>query len=157
LKRAQLATLTGLVAKGGSSHDRALAKWTGAVGRLSAKAAPLAQQAGKDLGALLGDLPDDSLAGDWSYLCREMAKDLQVGAPTALGKLSQIRERLFAKWRARFVEVGSTANQQAIAGDVEALAGLLIDKTAASGSAPVAAPLTARLVERTGAKQVTFV
>jgi Zn-dependent M16 (insulinase) family peptidase len=157
LKRAQLATLTGLLAKGGSSHDRALSKWTGAVGRLSAKAAPLAQQAAKDLGALLGDLPDDSLAGDWSYLCREMAKDLQVGAPAALGKLSKIRERLFEKWRARFVEVGSTANQQAIAGDVEALAGQLPEMTWAMGSEPVTAPLTARLVERTGAKQVTFV
>lgn len=157
LERRQLVELTGLLEKGGSSHDKALAKWTGAVGRLSAKAAPLAKEAGKDLGALLGDLPDDSLAGDWNYLCREMAKDLQLGAPAALGTLNQVRDRLFAKWRARLVEVGSTANQHAIAGDVEALAGSLTDKTSATGAEPVPAPLTARLVERTHAKQVTFV
>jgi Zn-dependent M16 (insulinase) family peptidase len=157
LKRAQLATLAGLLAKGGSSHDRALAKWTGAVGKLSAKAAPLAREAGKDLAALLGDLPDDSLAADWNYLCREMAKDLQVGAPAALAQLSQIRERLFTKWRARMVEVGSTANQQALAGDVENLATTLTDKASAIGSEPVLAPLTARLLERTHAKAATFV
>jgi Zn-dependent M16 (insulinase) family peptidase len=157
LKRAQLVELSGLIAKGGTSHDRALAKWTGAVGRLSAKAAPLAKAAGKDLAVLLSDLPDDSLAGDWTYLCHEMAKDLQVGAPAALATVNQIRDRLFAKWRARFVEVGSTANQHAIADDVAALAGSLSDKTNAVGSEPVPAPLTARLVARTHAKSVSFV
>jgi hypothetical protein len=157
LKRAQLVELAGLLAKGGPSHDRALAKWTGAAGRLSAKAAPLAKAAGKDLSVLLSDLPDDSLAGDWTYLCHEMAKDLQVGAPAALATVNQIRDRLFAKWRARLVEVGSTANQHAIADDVAALAGSLSDKTNAIGSEPVPAPLTERLVARTHAKSVSFV
>jgi Zn-dependent M16 (insulinase) family peptidase len=157
LKRPQLAALAGLLATGGSSHDKALARWTGAVGKLSAKAAPLAREAGKDLAALLGDLPDDSLAADWSYLCREMAKDLQVGAPAALAQLAQLRENLLTKWRARIVEVGSTANQRAIAGDVESLASVLGDKAAATGGEPVAAPLTARVLERTKAKAATFV
>jgi Zn-dependent M16 (insulinase) family peptidase len=155
LKRAQLAALAGVLAKGSGSHDKALATWTGA--RLSAKAAPLAREAGKDLAALLGDLPDDSLAADWSYLCREMAKDLQVGAPAALAQLAQIRERLFTKWRARIVEVGSTANQQAIAGDVASLAGGLSDRTNAVSEAPHPGLLTERLLERTKANAATFV
>jgi len=156
LKRAQLVALSDLLAKGGSSHDKALAKWTGAVGRLSAKAAPLAREAGKDLAAQLGGLPDDSLASDWSYLCREMAKDLEVGAPAALAHLTQLRDRLFAKWRARFVEVGSAANQKAIAGDVDGLVGTLSEHTSATGTEPLASLLSTRVAERTG-KAPTFV
>jgi hypothetical protein len=86
-----------------------------------------------------------------------MAKDLQVGAPAALAQLSQLRDRLFTKWRARIVEVGSKANQQAIAGDVESLAGAMTDKTMAVSEIPESGPLTARLLERTKAKAATFV
>ncbi len=156
LKRAQLVQLAGLLEKGGSSHDKALATWTGAVGRLSAKAAPLAREAGKDLAALVGELPDDSLAADWEYLCREMAKDLKVGAPAALQHLAQLRDRLFAKWRARFVEVGSAANQKAIAKDVDALVGMLSEHTSATGTVPEKALLAERVQERTG-KRPAFV
>lgn len=156
LKRAQLVQLAQALAKGGPAKDKALATWTGAAGKLSAKAAPLAQEAGKDLAALVGELPDDSLASDWDYLCREMAKDLQVGAPVALQHLAQLRERLFAKWRARFVEVGSAANQRAIGKDVEALVGMLSEHTSATGSVPQKPLLTERVWGRTG-KQPTFV
>jgi hypothetical protein len=89
--------------------------------KLSAKARPLAQQAGKDLTALLSDIPDRSLAADWSYLCRQMAHDLKLGAPATLAKLQEVRGRVLEDARARLVEVGSKSNQAAVAADVEAL------------------------------------
>ncbi len=88
---------------------------------LSPKAQAIARDAGKDLGQLLGDLPDDSLAADWAFLCNEMAKDLAFGAPAALAKLDAIRGQIIRAHRARLVETGSTASQQAIAGDLAAL------------------------------------
>ena len=83
-------------------------------GKLSAKA-----QAARDAGrqgsrrARSRDLPDGSLAMDWSYLCKQMAADLEVGAPAALAKLDDsARAGRRRRARARIVEVGSTANQQ---------------------------------------------
>ena len=68
---------------------------------LSTAAQALVRDAGKDLAALLGDLPDASLAGDWSYLCREMAHDLLFGAPAALAKLEAVRALRSSTRRAR--------------------------------------------------------
>jgi Zn-dependent M16 (insulinase) family peptidase len=82
---------------------------------------PLVALAGKDLVATLPDLPDVSLRDDWKYLCNEMARDLDIGAPAALAKLAAVRELIVRASSARIVEVGSTGNQQAIAADVQAL------------------------------------
>lgn len=92
-----------------------------APGKVSEKAKPLVIQAGKDLAALLGDIPDSSLAMDWSYLCKQMAADLKVGAPATLAKLEDTRRAVINIALARLVEVGSKASQQAIEGDVLAL------------------------------------
>src|SRR5262249_19219509 len=135
LKRAELGELAEALAKQHKPKTAKLARWTDAASRLSAKAKPLAVQAGKHLSALLGDVPDDSLAVDWNYLCREMAKDLKSGAPTALAKLAAVRQQVVQAARARVVEVGSKANQGALAGDLEALARALPAGTAAAVAA----------------------
>ena len=88
---------------------------------LSPKARAIARDAGNDLGMLLADLPDATLAADWAMLCHQMAKDLAFGAPAALAKLETLRSHIVRAERARIVETASTANQQAIAGDVKAL------------------------------------
>jgi len=120
LKRAELMQLAGALAKGGKGNGK-LARWTDAAAKLSDKAKPLAVQAGKDLGGLVPDLPDGSLANDWNYLCHQMAKDLAVGAPAALAKLEAVRKQIVQAARARLVEVGSKANQDKLQGDVDAL------------------------------------
>lgn len=159
LERAELVELTDALAKSGKAKAAKLAKWTDAAAKLSASAKPLAAQAGKDLGALLGDIPDSSLAMDWTYLCRQMRADLEVGAPAALAALEELRREVVVSARARIVEVGSTANQQGLAGDVDSLVAAL----------PAGSPLTAgtehgqqvfrqRLLERDPkAKDQTFV
>ncbi len=89
--------------------------------KLSVEGKKLATAIGKDLSALLADLPDGSLAADWTYLARQMAKDLAFGAPAALAKLEALRAQVIQAPAARLVEVGSRASQTAIAGDLEKL------------------------------------
>jgi hypothetical protein len=121
LARADLEDLAKALAGGTAAKSAKPARWIAAATKLSATAKPLAREAGKDLARLLGELPDNSLAGDWSYLCRQMAKDLAVGAPAALARLEAARTQIIEGSRARLVEVGSTASQQALAADVEKL------------------------------------
>ncbi|HEX5059501.1 MAG TPA: hypothetical protein VFV99_09085 [Kofleriaceae bacterium] len=148
LKRAELMELSEALAKGTKPKTATLARWTDAAGKLSEKAKPLAIQAGKHLGALVPDLPDGSLAGDWNYLCREMAADLKVGAPAALVKLEEVRKAVVQGTRARIVEVGSKANQAALAGDVEAFVREVPAETVADVADSTDKPFRARLAQR---------
>jgi Zn-dependent M16 (insulinase) family peptidase len=93
--------------------------------KLSPAAKKLALAAGKDLSALLTDLPDGSLAADWKYLTRQMAKDLGVGADKALARLEALRAQIVQAPAARLVEVGARATQTAIAGDLAKLVSAL--------------------------------
>jgi Zn-dependent M16 (insulinase) family peptidase len=111
-KRADLVKLTAALAKGDATTK---------YGKVSDKAKSLVMQAGKDLSTSLADIPDQSLASDWSYLCKEMAADLQVGAPATLARLADTRRQVVNIALARLVETGSKANQAAIEDDVAAL------------------------------------
>ncbi len=159
LKRAELVELTAALAKGGKPKAAKLAKWTDAAGKLSAAAKLLALQAGKDLGALLGDVPDSSLAMDWTYLTRQMSADLKIGAPAALAAIDALRTQVVVSARARIVEVGSTANQQGLASDVAGLVSALPAGTKAAPGAELGQQVfRARLLEREPkAKDQTFV
>src|SRR5205823_5292412 len=55
------------------------------------------------------------------YLCHQMARDLKAGAPAALAKLEELRKAILQAGRARMVEVGASATQAAIVGDVDKL------------------------------------
>src|SRR5262249_12831852 len=96
-----------------------------AAGALSPPAQTIAKTAAKDLGLLLSDLPDATLAADWAYLCKQMAHDLAAGAPKALADLEAVRKAIVRAANARVYEVGSGQSMQAIAGDVDALLGKL--------------------------------
>jgi Zn-dependent M16 (insulinase) family peptidase len=158
LKRAELVELTDALAKGGKPKTAKLAKYTAAAAKLSDKVKPLAVQAGKDLGAVVSDLPDGSLASDWAYLCKQMAADLQVGAPVALQKLAGVRAQVIDASLARVVEVGSKANQAALAQDLAALVGELPAAQPKLVAPTRDFPLRQRLAARDGkAKAPTFV
>jgi Zn-dependent M16 (insulinase) family peptidase len=154
LKRPQLLELSQALAKLGDPKapkvKPALARWYDAATKLSAGAKPLAKAAGKDLALLLSDLPDGSLAADWKYLARQMAADLEVGAPAVLAKLERLRAQIIQAPHARLVEVGSTATQAAIAGDVEKLARELTTPQRGNAFTLVTTdrPFAARLRER---------
>jgi Zn-dependent M16 (insulinase) family peptidase len=157
LPRAELLELAHALAGAPTKRAR-LAPFVAAAGKLSAKAAPIARDAGKDLTLLLGDLPDATLAADWSYLCHEMASDLAVTAPTALARLAAVRAAIAVAPRARLVVVGSAANQRAIAADLVSLAAAL-PTTAPAATAPreVPPPFVARLRDHAPAGAPVFV
>ncbi|MEP6860127.1 MAG: hypothetical protein ABJE66_05870 [Deltaproteobacteria bacterium] len=125
---------------------------------LTASAQAIARDAGKDLGVLLGDLPDSTLARDWAALCHQMAKDLAFGAPAALAKLEDVRAHILHAARARIVETGSTVAQHALDATVKQLVAAI-----PSTPSPPAAPapkhgIRDRLAARTpAAKQALFV
>ncbi|MBA2542056.1 MAG: hypothetical protein H0V17_20620, partial [Deltaproteobacteria bacterium] len=140
LPRAQLVDLAKSLAKLDDAKDKPKAanKAYDAATKLSGAAKPLAIAAGKDLSALLADLPDGSLAADWKYLARQMAGDLKVGAPTALVKIEALRSQIIQGPHARLVEVASRATQAALAGELEKLVrDLPIPQHASASTGPV--------------------
>ena len=115
LPRAQLVQLAAALADPKAKAPAAGATYLAAAAKLSAAGKVLATAAGKDLTALLADLPDGSLAADWTYLCRQMAADLQVGAVNALAHLGEVRNEVISLELARLTAVGSPASHAALA------------------------------------------
>jgi Zn-dependent M16 (insulinase) family peptidase len=135
-------------AKARAKLPAAAARWITAAKALSPAARALALAASKDLAAALPDLPDSSLAADWTYLCKQMANDLEVGAPAALAKLNTVRNAIIASSTARIVTVGSTGSQQAIASDLDALVGRLDTAPRAKVSYPSTGAIRERVLQR---------
>jgi hypothetical protein len=82
-------------------------------------------KAGRDLGRLLGDLPDGSLAADWAELCREMKSESAAGPGAALAAVKEVLALARRKQNARAWIVGSTANEAALRPDLETLVSAL--------------------------------
>ena len=147
--RAQLVTLAKSLADGKAPE----------AAKLSPQGKLLAVAAGKDLTALLSDLPDGSLAQDWTYLCKQMAADLQLGAPAALAKLASVREAIIKKGRARITTVGSSRSHGALSPDLTALVSALPEGGAflAAPAVGAAHPITNRLKDHDKTTPVTYV
>lgn len=79
------------------------------VNTLPKPAQALAVDAASDLGQTLGDLPDSSLASDWSYLCNEIRQDLAQTPEKTLADLENVRHRIVNSRNARMFYIGSTA------------------------------------------------
>ncbi|MBA3454688.1 MAG: hypothetical protein H0T42_16495 [Deltaproteobacteria bacterium] len=150
LPRKALAQLA--AALGDSKLAAPAGRWVTAARALSPGAKRIAEAAGKDLTALLADLPDATLSVDWAYLCRQMAKDLTTGAPAALAKLDAVRDAILATQTARVVSVGAPASHAAIAADLATLVGRLDAAPRAKSTYPEARPIHRRVVERQGGK-----
>ena len=84
------------------------------VASLPAAARTLASDAAKDLEATLADVPDASLADDWSYLCKVMRRDLLTGADTALAELEAVRRQVMRTGNARMFVIGAAPTQSAL-------------------------------------------
>ena len=70
------------------------------------------EDAAKDLGQTLGDIPDSSLAADWEFLCHEMRRDLAQSPDKTLADLDSVRRRLLNTGNARMFYIGATATRQ---------------------------------------------
>jgi hypothetical protein len=85
----------------------------------------MAVDAAHDLDTTLADIPDSSLAEDWSALCSEMAAGLQLGPANALAALDRVRRSLLVTGGARMFAIGSAESQLAIAPGIRDLAASL--------------------------------
>jgi hypothetical protein len=120
--------------------------------RLPAGAKALAAEAAKDLDQLLSDIPDDSLAADWEYLCLEMRRDLLVPPAQTLAEMNAVRKSLLKTGGARMFMIGSAANQQRLDEDVRDLLACL-DTAAVAPAKYDSTPLVeSRVRERLGEK-----
>jgi len=102
-----------------------LAGYVAAARALPPAARPHVEKAGHDLGELLADVPDASLARDWAELCGQMADG--AASPPA-GALTSIAKTLAAVRHANVARVwmvGSSRHQAAIHSDLERLLGAL--------------------------------
>jgi Zn-dependent M16 (insulinase) family peptidase len=116
--------------------------------RLGDGAKALATEAAKDIDQTLADIPDSSLASDWSYLSNQIRQDLLVSPEKTLADLSSLRRRLLRTGNARMFLTGSRATQQKLEANVrDLLAGLQPGKSEAVRRSGVKL-IDARLRER---------
>jgi Zn-dependent M16 (insulinase) family peptidase len=111
-----------------------------ALAALPPPARSIANEALEDLDLTLIDIPDQSLAADWAYLCAAIRDDLKTPPATALANLDAVRRLLLKTAGARMFLVGSPATEAALAPKIAALVASL-DKT------PAPRPATTRTAE----------
>lgn len=115
---------------------------------LSPAAAAIVDDLHEDLELTLLEIPDSSLARDWSYLVSALAADLTVAPETALAQLDASRKSLLHRDSARMFSVGSTTSHKALAPRVEALASSLSEQPAPSPARRSVPLIDLRLRER---------
>jgi Zn-dependent M16 (insulinase) family peptidase len=149
LARADLEALAkALSAEKPAKTGAKLAAYVAAAGKLSPAGKKLLGEYAKDLAAILADIPDNSLARDWEYLCHRMTNQLDAGAENALARLENLRFYVIEPQLARVVEVGSKASQAAIAADVAKLVRELPAQQSTSHPFAKGQPFVDRLRER---------
>jgi hypothetical protein len=116
--------------------------------KLSATGRALVMDAARELDAALADIPDRSLAEDWSYLCNQMARDLQFGPRNALAALDAVRRSILVAGGARMFVIGSADSQQALEPGIRELAGSLQNAAANKASYRAVRRIDQRLLAR---------
>jgi Zn-dependent M16 (insulinase) family peptidase len=74
----------------------------------------LVREAAEDLRASLSDIPDGTLADDWSYLCQQMVADLAIPPEKTLSDLNGVMARIRHADNVRGFVIASTVNQEAL-------------------------------------------
>ena len=85
---------------------------------LPANAKANATAAAEDLDQILAEIPEDSLAKDWAYLCAEMRHDLLVAPSKVLQDLNQLRAGLLKTGNARMFIIASTDSQKILEANI---------------------------------------
>jgi len=118
------------------------------VAGLSEAATAIAKDAVKDLDLTLIEIPDNSLASDWTYLVNALRKDLMTPPAKALSALDDLRRHLLNRSGARMWLVGSTEMQKALSPSVESLSSSLAAADGTTASAVGPRLIDARLLAR---------
>jgi Zn-dependent M16 (insulinase) family peptidase len=93
--------------------------------RLPAASKALAITAARDLEAVLPEIPDSSLATDWSDLCGQMRRDLETGPEKTLAALDHLRQSLLITGGARMFLISSLAAQEKLTAGLQEVPRLL--------------------------------
>lgn len=143
---------TKLAAQGGSRTDlKASLARPELIASLSPAAQAIAKEATKDLDLTLIEMPDSSLASDWTYLVTAMRDDLMTPPAQVLASLDALRRDLLKRGNVRMWQVGSTAIQKTIAPQVDALASSLSE----GGAPPILAAKTKLIDARLAARDAS--
>lgn len=102
--------------------------------RLSAASKSLVIVAARDLEAVLPEIPDSSLTGDWRELCGQMRRDLETGPEKTLAALDRLRQSLLITGGARMFLISSPANQEKLTASLQELPRLLDSAKAAKAA-----------------------
>jgi hypothetical protein len=97
---------------------------------LSPKTKELIGSALEDLNMHLADIPDNSLAEDWKYLCRQMTEDLKIDPRRALSEIKYLAGLLFKQDNVRGFLISGSDNQVEYIEKLNEIAGELDDSPA---------------------------
>jgi hypothetical protein len=145
--------LAALQGKKDAQVPAALKSQTDAFAQLPDGAKALAVEAAKDLDQLLADIPDETLAADWNYLCAEMRRDLLVPPAQALSELNAVRQSLLKTGGARMFMIGSSATRATLEPGVRELLGGLQAGAVTPAKYTSAKLVESRVRERAGARE----
>jgi Zn-dependent M16 (insulinase) family peptidase len=101
------------------------------LGPLTPAQAAIAKEALRDLQLSLGDMPDATLATDFTYLAGAIAEGLRTPATDALARLESLRKRIARAGGARMWVAGPQSMRATLAPDIAKLAARLSDAPAA--------------------------
>jgi Zn-dependent M16 (insulinase) family peptidase len=97
------------------------------ISELSPSSKKLAVEAAQDLESLLAEIPDDSLAADWTVLCGQMRGDLEAGPAKTLAALEAVRRSITATGGARMFLIDSPASELVLGAAIQDFPELLQD------------------------------
>ncbi|PWU05150.1 MAG: hypothetical protein C5B51_15320 [Terriglobia bacterium] len=116
--------------------------------QLSPSSKSLAIAAARDIDALLPEIPDSSLAVDWSGLCSQIRRDLEAGPERTLAALDGVRRSILLTGGARMFLIASPSAQETLTAGIQELPRLLtnakFNKVAYSSNRRIEARLVAR-------------
>jgi Zn-dependent M16 (insulinase) family peptidase len=156
-KREDLKTLLSAMQGKGAAPDN-LKSFMADFDALPAGAKPLAIDAAKDMEQILNDIPDSSLAMDWSYIANEINSDLMVSPTKALAELDSVRQMILTSGNARVFVIGSGESQKQLEPGIQSMVAELQQKVYAPVNYGNTKLIDARLQQRMkGARNPIYV
>jgi Zn-dependent M16 (insulinase) family peptidase len=111
-------------------------------------AAPIAMDALRDIELTLVEIPDSTLAADWSQLVTEMRDDLMTPPAEVLARLDGVRKRILHAANARMFMASSTSTQKALAEPIAGMVNALDASPVQRGAGSQPALIDERLKQR---------
>jgi Zn-dependent M16 (insulinase) family peptidase len=145
--RADLKAFIAAAADGKGTVPASLQSFADAYKALPAGAKSIAADALHDLDLTLVEIPDASLAADWSEVVIDMRGDLLTPPATALARLDAVRRKILHAANARMFMASSSATRKELAAPIASLVNAL-DAAPVERVSDAGTPITDRLVQR---------